>query len=315
MKTWVKKLLALPSGAETGRRVWLPGLCVWLAMFSSASARTMLDTDDPAGFFTTVADKMLRNTFNYGVTNIPVEINGVFVYSPAVQRLLQLSANVYDAATTNFYPTVFRPIFNRDTSGNVFITGYQQVVGVNSANDPQLALPMDVSALPTGVSSNLNVYGVPWIIGAKKGFPNFNEFSMESIVQTTRKLQVTRTVTNLPAQAPFYQTNQMYVFSITNSIGVECLNSYSNNYPNPVQIVLNDNLSMTLTNNGFLVISSDYFISVSTNVAVWPGSVWAYYALNSNPFIIPLQTNVAFLPASVYSFANQNFIPVNQSPP
>lgn len=121
MKTWVKKLLALPSGAETGRRVWLPGLCVWLAMFSSASARTMLDTDDPAGFFTTVADKMLRNTFNYGVTNIPVEINGVFVYSPAVQRLLQLSANVYDAATTNFYPTVFRP-FSTATLPETFLS-------------------------------------------------------------------------------------------------------------------------------------------------------------------------------------------------
>jgi hypothetical protein len=318
VKTWVKKLLALPSDAETGKRVWLLGLSVWLAMLSSASARTMLNTDDSAGFFTAVADKMLRNTFNFGVTNIPVETNGVFVYSPAVQRLLQLAANIYDATTTNFYPTVFRSVFNRDTSGNVFITGYQQVVGVNGANDPQLALPMDVSALPTGTSSNLNVYGVPWIIGAKKGFPNFNEFSMESIVQTTRKIQVTRTVTNLPPQAPFYQTNQMYVFSITNSIGVECWNSYTNSYSNTVQIVVNDNLSMTLTNNGLLAISSNYFISVSTTVTLWPGSVWAYNALDSSypsPFVIPLQTNVTFMPASVYSFANQIFTPVNQSPP
>ena len=37
-----------------------------------------------------------------------------------------------------------------------------------------------------------NVYGVPWIIGAKKGFPNFNEFEMENIFQLTRKLQLTR---------------------------------------------------------------------------------------------------------------------------
>ena len=308
-------MLALPAGAETVKRVWFLGLCVWLAMFSNASARTVPNTDDPVGFFTTVADKMLRNTFNFGVTNIPVETNGVFVYSPAAQRLLQLSANIYDAATTNFYPTVFRPVFNRDISGNVFITGYQQVVGVNGINDPQLALPIDVSALSTGISSNLNVYGVPWIIGAKKGFPNFNEFSMESIVQTTRKLQVIRTVTNLPPQAPQYQTNQMYIFSINNSIGIECLNSYSNNYPNVVQIVLNDNLSMTLTNTGSLVVLSNYFISVVTNITQWPGSLWGYNALYSNPFIIPLQTNVAFMPASVYSFLYQTFTPVNQSPP
>ena len=65
------------------------------------------------------------------------------------------------------------------------------------------------------------------------------------------------------------------IFSITNSIGVECWNSYTNSYPNTVQIVLNDNLSMTLTNNGALVISSNYFISIFTNVTLWPGSAWA----------------------------------------
>ena len=27
-----------------------------------------------------------------------------------------------------------------------------------------------------GLYTNVNVYGVPWIVGAKKGFPNFNEF-------------------------------------------------------------------------------------------------------------------------------------------
>lgn len=277
----------------------------------------MLNTDDPLDFFTTVADKMLRNTFSFGVTNIPVETNGVFVYSPAVQRLLQLSANLYDAATTNFFPTVFRPVFNRDASGNVFITGYQQIVGVNGANDPQLALAIDVSALSTGTSSNMNVYGVPWIIGAKKGFPNFNEFSMESIVQTTRKLQVTRSVTNLPPQSPQYATNQMYIFSITNSIGVECWNSYTNSYSNTVQIVLNDNLSMTLTNNGALIMSSNYFISVLTNVTLWPGSAWSYNSLDPfapSPFIIPLNINIVFMPDSVYRFSTMSFVPVSQIP-
>ena len=57
----------------------------------------------------------------FGITNIPVLINGNFVYSPAVNRLLQLAANIYDATTNRYYdnlqpptplPTVFRPIFN-----------------------------------------------------------------------------------------------------------------------------------------------------------------------------------------------------------
>ena len=171
----------------------------------------MLNTDDPLGFFTTVADKMLRNTFNFGVTNIPVETNGVFVYSPAVQRLLQLSANIYDAATTNFYPTVFRPVFNRDTSGNVFIIGYQQVAGVNGANDPQLALPMDVSALSTGISSNLNVYGVPWIHrGEERLSQTSTNFRWRASCRPPANCRLPEMSPTMPPPAPHYQTNQMY---------------------------------------------------------------------------------------------------------
>src|ERR1700733_7576379 len=82
-----------------------------LATGFSAWGRVVPDINDPIGFFTTVADKMLRSTFAFGVTNIPVYTNGVFVYTPAVQRLLQLSANLYDAANTNSFPVVFRPLF------------------------------------------------------------------------------------------------------------------------------------------------------------------------------------------------------------
>ena len=44
-------------------------------------------------------------------------------------------------------------------------------------------------------------------------------------------------------------TNQMYIFSISNSIGMELWNSYSNWYPNSVQIVANYHLIMSLTND------------------------------------------------------------------
>ena len=36
---------------------------------------------------------------SFGITNIPVLVNGQFVYTPAVQRVLQLAANIYDATT------------------------------------------------------------------------------------------------------------------------------------------------------------------------------------------------------------------------
>ena len=190
-------------------------------MFSDTVAKPVLDAKDPLGFFTTVADKMLRSTFSFGVTNIPVYSNGVSVYTPSVQRLLQLSANIYEASTTNFYPTVFRPVFQNDNLGNVFIIGYTNLSSVSGANtvsgsgDFQLAPPHDIDDLLnfpantpiTDANGLVNVYGVPWIIGAKKGFPNFNEFSMQDVVKVTRKLQVTRLNTNSPPNA----TNQMYV--------------------------------------------------------------------------------------------------------
>jgi hypothetical protein len=328
--------------ASTNFVAWQP-----LGFFTNAADRllraytTQWRNSNPTNFATTfysvtdftniIASQWTTNYLAFGITNIPVLIGNQFVYSSAVNRLLQLAANMYDATSPNFYPSVFRPTFwvtNEFGYINVYINGYQQVFSASGTND-YLSLPVDVTSLKLGASVNnyslpmgVNVYGVPWIIGAKKGFPNFNEFSMESIVQTTRKLSVTRTVNNLPPQAPQYQTNQMYIFSINNSIGVECLNSYTNSYSNTVQIVLYDNLWMTLTNNGTIngsqAISSNYVISVSTNVTPWQGSIWGYNALDSSypsPFIIPLQTNVVFMPDSVYSFFHQWFTPENPNFP
>ena len=338
--------------ASTNFVAWQP-----LAFFTNAADRllraytTQWRNSNPTNFATEFYAVANFNFINadqwtnypaFGVGNIPVLVSNQFVYSSAVNRLLQLAANIYEAAvnvpgaqgSSCPYPSVFRPTFwvtNENGFHDVYINGYQSVV-LNSANnpitrDPQLALPVDVTALAFGLPGptvtnypyGVNVYGVPWIIGAKKGFPNFNELSMESIVQTTRKLSVTRNVTNMPPQAPQYQTNQMYIFSINNSIGVECLNSYGNNYPNPVQIVVNDTLSMTLTNDDIpskTLVTGNYFISVVTNVIQWPGSIWGYNnALYSNPFIIPLRTNVVFMPDSVYSFLYHTLTPENPSSP
>lgn len=174
----------------------------------------------------------------FGVTNIPVYINGKFVYSTAINRLLQLAANMYDASTTNFYPSVFRPTFfvtNQFGYTNVYINGYQWVASVTGIKDPKLlAVPINVQNLPYGsttvnypTNTGVNVYGVPWIIGAKKGFPNFNKFGMQNVVQIWRRLQVRR---NAPLSAgfsvnDFVITNQLYEFTISNTIGIDCWNS------------------------------------------------------------------------------------------
>lgn len=296
----------------------------------------------PAVFFTTTATKLLQQFNGYigvaqvdlpglprgalfrtntlSVTNIPVwPIN---FYTPSVHRLLQLTANIYDATTNSIFPTVFRPIFRRlDT--NIFIAGYIEEPNARLVTD---APPMlDLNDLvdrqrirPVGQPFDLDnpknepmVWGMPVVIGAKKGLPNFNEFAMQSVVQITRKLQLRR-----PTQAaPISQwvTNQMYVLGISNVLGVEAWNSYLTPYPRPVDIYVTNLLGITLTNDlggrWFLPQPPQRFAVAGTRLTIttnWPG----FTTIDGGPsFIIGLLTNVVFLPDSIYRFAVNQFEP------
>jgi Flp pilus assembly protein TadG len=316
-------------------------------------------------FFTNAADKMLRTyttqwrnsnptkfattfyavtNFNFvnpdqwtnypafGITNIPVLVSNQFVYTPAIQRVLQLAANIYDATTNSFYPSVFRPTFwvaNENSYTNVYINGYEQVVWVTGTNDAQLNLPIDVTSLSPGsipgtglTYTNVNIYGVPWIIGAKKGFPNFNEFAMDSAFQLTRKMEATRPNTNAILADGTYSFYQMFNLNITNQLGVECWNSYTNNFTDPVAIYVTSTNSITLTNDeinvnfgkfGYNVnfsIPASLFIPNATN-SVWPGYT-NVYALAS--FQIPLNTSATVIPDSTYVF-NSGGSPYLWAPP
>src|SRR5262245_49861117 len=76
-------------------------------------ATPQLDLGNPTSFFTNVASRFLAD-MNVDLNHI--QIYPTNEYTPAVHRLLQLSANLYDATTNRFidggptnYPTVFRP--------------------------------------------------------------------------------------------------------------------------------------------------------------------------------------------------------------
>jgi hypothetical protein len=317
----------------------------------------------PINFFTLAADRMLRaysqewlasNPSNYvasynvtnafSITNIPVLVSNRLVYSSAINRVLQLAANIYDATTNNSFngsldwPDVFRPTFwvtNEFGYKNVYINGYEQVASVLLPNDEQpggrLSQPTNATDLPFGFNANVNVYGVPWIIGAKKYLPNFNEFSLESIVGITRRLQVTRPATNSATSVNFaaFHTNQMYTMVITNALGVECWNSYASNYfGNNVQIVVRDNLLMTLTNDdGMTVVTNDFVINNAVNPTNWTGT--APWPTNGPPnpgsFAKPFPLNVSIAvplnPAYLaltnwwaYRFDTRNFLPIPPAP-
>ncbi|MDW7980090.1 MAG: hypothetical protein RMH97_05940, partial [Verrucomicrobiales bacterium] len=293
----------------------------------------------PAVFFKTAADKLLQRFNGYlgilqiplapdapagalfrtntlSVTNIPIwPIN---FYTPSVHRLLQLAANIYDATTNSPFPSVFRPIFRRDGT-NVFIAGYIEErdarLVLNAPPMLDLNNPADRQRVPVaGVPFDLDnpkneplVWGIPVVIGAKKGLPNFNEFAMQSVVQITRKLQITRPSTTAPMRE--WRTNQMFVLGISNVIGLEAWNSYLTPYPRPVDIYVTNFLSMQLTNR-----TIDGRVTVRTlpvqvhrakvSLSSWPG----FTTHDAGPsFIIPLLTNVVFLPDSIYRFGENRF--------
>ena len=362
--------ISIIPGAETNFVLWRP-----LDFFTVAADQllraytTQWRNSNPTNFATTfyavnnftnlLASQWTTNFLPFGITNIPVLVSNQFVYSSAVNRLLQLAANMYDATTNNTfaqgwnYPTVFRPIFEHDNFGNVFIVGYTTLSSssgpntVSGTGDPQLATPHNIIELPslsanftpiTVANSYVNVYGVPWIIGAKKGFPNFNEFSLESIVWIERKLEITRP--SLDAPLSQYVTNQMYFLAISNLLGVECWNSYSSNYTSSSQIhiVAYDNLSMMLTNDevsgpmpgGAMSVPWSYPMANTVNLlapAVWLGSApWtpqqnkpstpnpsSFHTPFSATVVLPL--NLSGVPSTngiwVYRYQYNNFAPAN----
>ncbi|MGA2246795.1 MAG: hypothetical protein ABSH48_17525 [Verrucomicrobiota bacterium] len=258
-------------------------MCISLAAFigTPASAGPAFDTSTPISFFTNVASRLLASQMN--VTRTRIQVYPANQYTPAVHRLLQVTANILDAQNTNFYPTIFRPLFDEDASNNIFICGYQQVTNVSGTTDPQLAPPYDVAQLVNYQGSSpiadrfgpVNVYGVPWVVGAKQGLPNFNQLSILAAAQVVRKLEITRTST-IP-KAATYTTNQAYIIGVSNQISVTFWNSYSNAYPRPLTVVVSDHLNMCMTNsygNGYndWALHANFFTNYLVNT--WPGSAW-----------------------------------------
>jgi hypothetical protein len=287
-------------------------------------------TNDPSGLgLTNVPFYGMTNQIPaFGVTGIPVlAVGNKFVYTPAVNRLLQLAANMYDATTTNHYPDIFRPIFTvvpENGYNDVYVTGYTTNIQTGSTTyanqNPfidhinqmgEIAPPVDVTALSPSILlsaavtyTNVNVYGVPWIVGAKKGFPNFNAFSIESAFQLVRKLEVVRNTNAAPTGDVVILTNQMYLMNITNFMALSCWNSYRSNYPGPVDIVVRCNSTIMLTNDNNLNPPYAFYtnFAFATEIAPnWPQ--WNGVAKQaSGSFIVPLSASVQTLTNAIYYY-------------
>ena len=230
-------------------------------------------------FFMKTANDLLRMQFPFAATNIPVA-----QYTPAVHRLLQVAANVYDAARSNTFPSVFRPQFASTPNGPI-ISGYYQDHSADNVND----------------WVTTNPYAIPMIIGARQGFPNFNELAVETILVAARRLEMRRQSTN---SRP-HQTNEMYVLGIDNLLGVEAWNSYTNTHSNSLDAVIAHQMQISITNNFGHVLLTNLSFSSHTSYNSWPGFVRPEYLVAQYPpnrfsFQVPLFTNSVALSNGVY---------------
>lgn len=278
-------------------------ILVILLMASRLAAQTPLE------YFTSQANAALQAQFGFGLTNIPVycATNPAAGYSAAIHYVLQSAANAYDATTpaTNF-PSVFRPTFawQGDT---LLITGYTCV----SNGGYSQVLRGFKSLTNTTITTDDNVWGIPWVIGAKDGIPAFNEYCYASSIYVNRELQFVRYPS--PSQRGQYNTarppeytNQFYFMSISNAFGVECWNYSKSPYTNGVTWYLVDIVSIRITNNYNFGLITNIELLTNGSLGTWPG--WP--GQGGASFVIPLKFDTTILPYCYWSESAHQFVPV-----
>jgi hypothetical protein len=220
-------------------------------------------------FFTNAVDRTLGHL--YGATlRDGIQVYPTNNYNGAVHRVLQVAANILDASTNRvdlsdepYFPSVFRPLFRRSNT-NLVIAGYAEVVDARQVLDtPWIDLRQANLASVFPDENELypvNVHGVPLVVGAKKGWPNFNEFQLQTSVQITRRMEAYKA-----SRAAAPRLHQSYEVGISNVFGIESWNSYTQDFPralemrftNLCQVVLRDEfrapgtqilLNQTITN-------------------------------------------------------------------
>ncbi len=236
-------------------------------------------------------------------------------YSANVHQILQVAANITDVVTTNNrpvarfatdtmqrFPIVFRPRFDRLSNGAIRIADFVEVTNnaVQQIGRPYRDLdnPMDRAQL----QPDDNVMGIPWVIAAKKGLPNFNEFGVLSTLEVTRKLEINKTRPNAPRN--LWRTNQMMVLSISNTFGLESWNSYTQSYPRPLQVRAYVESSVVVTNERGMNLFArrDPIGGSLENI---PANTWS-----NGQFRLPIYTNYVPVASSAYNAELGRLVPV-----
>lgn len=252
---------------------------------------------------------VFRTNRLFGADRIPVFVNGQFTYPSSLHRQLQLAANLWDAVhgtndALGVVPTVFRPQFHREGL-DLYITNFVEVTSADQLTGTLRDL--STTNVAANVQPNDMIFGIPLVIGARKGLPNFNEFASEAVVQITRKVELVKRQTGGASQ--IFQTNQMLSIGISNTFGAEFWNSYAANYRRPVIVEVTNFYSVSLTNDYNFKTNTVFSPPPGgrTNLTVWPGYPKA--TIGGDSFVVPLRSNHIVLAESVYRQSSDSFIP------
>jgi hypothetical protein len=360
---WPNTLAGSPGGEAFGFTNWHPDVFFYSAaelMLRASLTPSVFVNTNWTGFGGAETNVLVTNYY-FGTTFVGTNINATLsvtnipifpfsYYLPETHRLLQLAANLHDATFwdgyTPAYPTVWRPVFGFantnlwPTNDFINIVGYTTngtdaatLLGlpVYDLSDPNARMQMYNTAGGTIGASNLCLFaGTPVILGVKKGYPNFNEFGVQTRFSVTRRLEFIKSAaTNngpMAASNPRpVQTNQSLVVGLTNIYGFEAWNSYYLAYPRA--------LTLLATNIARIVVTNEFgpiYTNVTTNglsqayaAGAWAGTSNGFAAFKSFFFtnVPQLSTNVAlgYAYATNYpplpGFTNGGFIPASPTGP
>ncbi len=235
-------------------------LVLVILLFFTASARA----DQALEVFTNQANAALLAQFGFGLTNLPIysPTNSSIRYSAAIHYQLQGAANAYDETTpATSYPSVFRPLFAWQGS-NLFIVGY---TNVTADFDAQFARGFKEISDPS-ITLNDNVWGIPWVVGAKDNLPQFYAYSSANVMSMTRKLMLVRPN---PSRPNFFLTNQILYLSASNIAGFDAWNT-TQPITSPVEIIASNECSVILTNNYNWGTNTDSSFGTNETIFSWP---------------------------------------------
>src|SRR4030095_2340331 len=109
------------------------------------------------------------------------------------------------------------PVFEK-RGNDIYIVDYVEEQGTTILDPARVWRILEIAKDRDELKADDNIYGIPIIIGARKGLPNFNEELLETPVPVTRKLEFGK---NSASYRPPRETNQMFFLGVSNTFGIE----------------------------------------------------------------------------------------------